>query len=45
MVPRDFRDNEYARTGRHLQFHGYVVRVLYDGQLQDEHAFPSGLLP
>ena len=44
MVPRGFRESERERTGILTQFHGYVIRVYYNAQLQDEYAFPATLL-
>lgn len=44
MVPEGFRDRDAAERGLQLQFYGFVVRVRYDGVLQDAKAFPGTLL-
>lgn len=43
MVPRDFRRTESRTLGVRRQYYGFVIRVYYQGQLQDEQAFPSSL--
>ncbi len=42
VVPKGFRESE-ARAGRSQQYYGYVVRVLYRGELQDTDARPRTL--
>jgi tetratricopeptide (TPR) repeat protein len=44
MVHEGFRDLERTTYGQRRQYYGYVVRVYYQGELQDEHAFPTSLL-
>lgn len=43
VVPKGLRERE-ARDGRKSIFYGYIVRVFYRGQLQDEEARPKTLL-
>lgn len=42
VLPRGFRASE-AKAGRSRQYYGYVVRVLYQGELQDTDARPKTL--
>lgn len=44
MVPERFRQKEQSDYGETLQFYGYVVRVFYEGVLQDEKSTPVFLL-
>ncbi len=43
VVPKGFRGSE-TNAGRNEQFYGYVVRVYYNGTLQDEDARPVSLI-
>jgi predicted component of type VI protein secretion system len=43
VLPKGFRDSE-ARAGRPRHYCGYVVRVLYQGELEDTDARPKTLL-
>ncbi len=43
LVPRGLRQQE-SRGGQASRFYGYVVRVYYDGKLQDQDARPKTLL-
>ncbi len=44
MVPKGFRRAEEQKRGAKTQYYGFVVRVFYQGALQDEEAFPESLL-
>jgi tetratricopeptide (TPR) repeat protein len=44
MVPRDFRRTESQTLGVRRQYYGFVIRVYYQDDLQDEEAFPVTLL-
>jgi hypothetical protein len=44
IVPKDFREKEEAQFGDERTYYGYVVRVYYDGILQDQEGYPSDLL-
>jgi len=44
LVPKGFRIDEEDEYGERRGYHGYVVRVFYDGELQDETARPRSLL-
>lgn len=43
LVPRGWREKE-AAAGRACSYHGYAVRVFYNGVLQDQSALPRTLL-
>jgi multidrug efflux pump subunit AcrA (membrane-fusion protein) len=44
LVPKGFRAEEETNFGSSGKYHGYLVRLLYQGQLQDERARPKALL-
>ncbi|GAH10720.1 unnamed protein product, partial [marine sediment metagenome] len=44
IVPTDFREMEAAEFGSRLRYYGYVIRVYYRYELQDQAANPESLL-
>lgn len=43
LVPKGFREKEKEALGRSMKYYGYVVRVYYEGELQEVRARPAEL--
>ncbi|MBN1270254.1 MAG: FHA domain-containing protein [Kiritimatiellae bacterium] len=44
IVPKGFREAEQERLGKKRTHYGYIVRVFYEGQLQDVSVRPQDLM-
>jgi pSer/pThr/pTyr-binding forkhead associated (FHA) protein len=43
VVPNGYRDEEKESIGSERDYYGYVIRVFYEGQLQDREVWPEDL--